>query len=367
MKKSWLASFCLSFAICANAQSKADSLAATDAMLANRRLEQQAMAQQMAAERQANSQQAEQQYEIALAEQVQQNQEAQLQIQDKIASLKKDIESVKNDIILKQSEMEAATDYIGTLSQSLIDQKKLIPKDPWRQIDGETKYMSGDSDFVKFGGQIQEVTQNGIRVVGQYGHSLQVEYFVLNFPYHLNAGDNIDTANNYAAFENGDFRFITEDGEAKTIPKLNYGKLCARPENADAVELAAQQLNASDNEQITNAIKNAASKQASLDAARQDLGIADKSLQDYLKVTIEAASTKNKATQDKVLKFNQEQADKGNVYGLLRMGERYRDGDGVQKDLNKAREYLTKSAAAGSPTAADELSKLNSNAGTTKQ
>ena len=179
------------------------------------------MAQQMAAERQANSQQAEQQYEIALAEQAQQNQEAQLQIQDKIASLKKDIENVKNDIVLKQSEVEAATDYIGTLSQSLIDQKKLIPKDSWRQIDGETKYMSGDSDFVKFGGQIQEVTQNGIRVVGQYGHSLQVEYFVLNFPYHLNAGDNIDTANNYAAFENGDFRFITEDGEAKTIPTLN--------------------------------------------------------------------------------------------------------------------------------------------------
>ena len=41
------------------------------------------------------------------------------------------------------------------------------------------------------------------------------------------------------------------------------------------------------------------------------------------------------------------------------MGERYRDGDGVPKDLDKAREYLTKAIAAGSPTAANALSKLN--------
>jgi len=43
------------------------------------------------------------------------------------------------------------------------------------------------------------------------------------------------------------------------------------------------------------------------------------------------------------------------------MGERYRDGEGVTKDLFKARDYLTKAAAAGSPTAADELMKLGQN------
>ena len=51
-------------------------------------------------------------------------------------------------------------------------------------------------------------------------------------------------------------------------------------------------------------------------------------------------------------------ADKGDPYGLLRMGERYRDGDRVPKDLTKAQEYLTKAANAGSPTADDELTKL---------
>jgi len=70
------------------------------------------------------------------------------------------------------------------------------------------------------------------------------------------------------------------------------------------------------------------------------------------------AEAKTRALQDKALKYNQEQADKGNPVGLLRMGERYRDGEGVPKDLDKAKTYLQKAAEAGSPTASDELKKL---------
>lgn len=73
---------------------------------------------------------------------------------------------------------------------------------------------------------------------------------------------------------------------------------------------------------------------------------------------IKAQDEKKLQAQAKVLKSNQDMADKGDAYGLLRMGERYRDGDGVPKDLMKAREYLTKAAAAGSPTAEDDLKKL---------
>lgn len=78
---------------------------------------------------------------------------------------------------------------------------------------------------------------------------------------------------------------------------------------------------------------------------------------------IEAAKAKaaadKKAGEEKGLKYNQELAAKGDPYGLLRMGERYRDGDGVPKDLAKARDYFTKAIAAGSPSAADELSQLD--------
>lgn len=71
------------------------------------------------------------------------------------------------------------------------------------------------------------------------------------------------------------------------------------------------------------------------------------------------AAAAKKATQDKVLKWHLEQAEKGDSFGLFRMGEHYRDGDGVLRDLDKAREYFTKAVAAGSPAAAEALSKLN--------
>ena len=74
-------------------------------------------------------------------------------------------------------------------------------------------------------------------------------------------------------------------------------------------------------------------------------------------VKAKAAADKN-ANEEKALKYNQELADKGDSYGLLRMGERYRDGYGVPKDLAKARDYFTEAVAAGSSSAADELSQL---------
>jgi len=66
-----------------------------------------------------------------------------------------------------------------------------------------------------------------------------------------------------------------------------------------------------------------------------------------------------KAACANALEWNQEYAAKGNAYDLLRMGERYRAGDGVRKDLTKAHAYFTKASAAGSHTATAALSKLN--------
>jgi uncharacterized protein len=60
------------------------------------------------------------------------------------------------------------------------------------------------------------------------------------------------------------------------------------------------------------------------------------------------------------LKYNQDLAAKGDAYGQLRMGERYRDGDGVEKDLFKAREFLTAAANQGSVGASNALQKLPS-------
>ena len=70
-----------------------------------------------------------------------------------------------------------------------------------------------------------------------------------------------------------------------------------------------------------------------------------------------AAGQKQAATA-RALQSNQAAAAKGDSFGLLRMGERYRDGEGVEKDFTKARDYLQKASDAGSFTAKDELEKL---------
>jgi hypothetical protein len=56
---------------------------------------------------------------------------------------------------------------------------------------------------------------------------------------------------------------------------------------------------------------------------------------------------------------NERLAAQGDAYGELRMGERYLTGDGVAKDIFKARDYLQRAAEQGSQTATDELNRLD--------
>ena len=87
--------------------------------------------------------------------------------------------------------------------------------------------------------------------------------------------------------------------------------------------------------------------------------IAAKAAQEKAKAEAKAkAELVKKTSAALALQSNLDAAAKGDLFGLLRMGERYRDGDGVEKNLSKAREYLQKAADAGSPTAQDELTKL---------
>jgi TPR repeat protein len=306
-----------------------------------------------------------QQQQVFAEQQAQLEQQAANQVaidQEKQTEILAQLQSLKDDEATKlQGESDAQTS-VEVLLKKFLDSKKLIPKDPWREIDGDKKYvMSADSDFVKFSGQIQQVATNGVLVLGQCGNSLDVEYFILNFPYRIGEGENIDPLQFYVAIEDGKFSYLTEDGSSKSVPKLNYGNLCARPSNADLVELAAQQLTPEEESQLNNA-KSVAEQEKAMAVAAQ------KQLQDFLDQNDAGriAAIQKKKTEQLALKFNQDQADKGDPIGLLRMGERYRDGDGVPKDLDKAREFFGKAAAAGEPTAEDELSKLNQSSSATK-
>ena len=77
------------------------------------------------------------------------------------------------------------------------------------------------------------------------------------------------------------------------------------------------------------------------------------------KDTRNAQAMQKAAGEAATLKFYQERAEKGDAYGQYRVGIRYLKGEGVPKDLGKARDYLSKAAAQGNQDAAVELAKLS--------
>lgn len=60
----------------------------------------------------------------------------------------------------------------------------------------------------------------------------------------------------------------------------------------------------------------------------------------------------------RVLKFWQERADQGDSFGQFHLGQHYLTGDGVEKDIPKARDLFTKAAAQGNKEAEAALQKL---------
>lgn len=74
---------------------------------------------------------------------------------------------------------------------------------------------------------------------------------------------------------------------------------------------------------------------------------------------IAATNLNKKAEADaNALRYNRELAAKGDAYGQFRMGQRYLKGDGVERDVTKAREMFQKAAAQGHSGASAELAKL---------
>ena len=169
------------------------------------------------------------------------------------------------------------------------------PEDPMRTMVDDNKTLNvsalrGKDGWVRFEGKVVEVQPNGIRLQGYYdGYGSDedtVDFFVAHFPYNAAEGDWVGTHLFYLAKEAGTYTYTTVFGGSRTIRKLEYEIPYTPPPPPPPTP-----------EQI---------------AAAKAKAVADK-----------------KANEEKVLKYNQELAAKGDPYGLLRMGERYRDGDGV--------------------------------------
>lgn len=291
--------------------------------------------------------------EAALAERQKEQKEAEALREQQIQI---HLEQLKRDVAQETQDAAAAVLSVKNLTMRILESKKRIPPDPWRHILGAKKYVkSYRSGFVNFDGTILQTTTNGILVEGNC-EGISTNFFVENFPCGNNYsnGDSIPAHNNYVALPDGFFTFIGDDGLIHSVPKLNYGQPCSPPGDANAIEAAAQKLNPNEERQINQAKGDLERKKSAAEAA----AIALQQFSQAVDAEKEAAIQAKNAPATRALKFNQALADKGDPYGLLRMGERYRDGDGVPKDLTKAREYLTKAVKAGDPTAASELAGL---------
>lgn len=185
----------------------------------------------------------------------------------------------------------------------------LAVPDPVRLLNGHLVHVDGSWSAVS--GQIlQVIPKEGMRVEGYLnGQSQPLDFLIVHLPYKAAAGETFPPPGSVCLVQPaGSYTYTTVLGNQRTILKYDYGVPAKEP------PLTPQQL-------------------------------------------AEIAARK-KATAQNALEANEDAAAAGDAYGLLRMGERYRDGDGVETNLVKARVYFLRAADAGNQDATNELAKL---------
>jgi TPR repeat protein len=182
----------------------------------------------------------------------------------------------------------------------------LPPVDPWRVMDG-VEVAAGGAGWFRFWGKVQNATDEGLLINGSYGNGKQTNqgnFVLIRFPQTRAAGDTFAYEKSWWAKDDGTTTF----GGA-TYHRLDYGEV--RP--------------------LTDQEKAARTK--ALDDKRAEL----------------MATT---------IAYYQKRAEDGDSDAQLRLGEIYRDGEGVPKDPAKARDYLAKAAAQGNKDARKALDRL---------
>ncbi len=206
------------------------------------------------------------------------------------------------------AQAKAQTNALATAAQSEKDHlANLPPIDPLRVVDGVQVPANGPGWF-RFWGKVQSVTGEGLLLNGTYANSKETNHgaFVLiRFPQTRATGDEFTREKSWWAKDDGSTTY-----EGATYHRLDYGEVRGKlTDEEKAAQTQAQQARRA--ELMANAIA-----------------------------------------------LYQKQADTGDSSAQLRLGEIYRDGEGVPRDLAKARDYLAKAAAQGNQDAQKELGQL---------
>lgn len=263
-----------------------------------------------------------------------------------------DILEKSNVLIVAVANARDRTSMMEALANHTL--KNWLPtdiEDPWRKVEGRTVLVGADSRFKRGGGKVLQTTGAGVLFLDVLGQNS----FVKNYPHRYPD----ETMIWFVAMPSDSYSYTDVLGASRTVSGFDYGNPCARPANAGVIEAEALKIKPEEERAIKEAGEQAV---AEMSKAQSQLEAARKRQQDYLQKLnrpVEDQKQGKETARIKALKWNQEQADKGDSYGLCRMGQRYRDGDGVPKDLTRAREYFTKATAAGSLDAPGELAKLD--------
>jgi hypothetical protein len=200
--------------------------------------------------------------------------------------------------------------------------QECLARHPWRVISGVTNSIAG-SGWLWVSGRVVGVFPDGLYMKGiiQPLNPKEpvgpAEFFLVNFPYQVAEEDVLPDTEYYLAKSAGVYTYQTVLGSPHTIHKFDYGTPCAAPE---APKLSPEQLAA-----------------------------------------IQAATAKKKtALAAAALKFNQDQAAAGNPAGQYRLAQRYLVGDGVETNVDQARELFAAAARQGHSEAAAALARLAS-------
>ena len=303
-----------------------------------------------------------------------------------------DLKSQKLILKQKAAQLESQRNESELENGHLRAKQLFKPTDPWRLLDGKI-YNAKDKSWVQFTGHVLEVKPNGILVHGDFGPPLEAgygerEYFVDNFPIKTHPfadGEAITSPMNFVAHlgaESSIYQYTntTIDLRVNTVRRLDYGKIVDSPPPDLAKQWDNIVIVGGADPRITKELddnKNELSKiELQLSVISDDFNAKKQSIYSeceakikdlpnvYAKQLKDNEAEKQQALVAKVLAFDQAQADKGDPAALLRMGERYRDGKGVEKDSARADEYFKKANEATEAEAKriNEENKLNEQA-----
>jgi len=185
--------------------------------------------------------------------------------------------------------------------------------DNYRVLNGVRQRV--DYTWLAVSGRVVQVhPKEGLRVDGYIeGAAQPSDFFVVNLPVSAAEGEWLPPKGVVLLVKDaGTYTYSTAAGSTRTIRKYDYGLPCDAPQKS-ASEIAQE-----------------------------------KRIEDRKKIEMKAA----------VLKFNQDQAAAGDPDGQLRMAERYRDGDGVETNLFRAKALFELSADQKDEAAIRELAAL---------